>query len=111
MAATLLWLLASLLFRVYVVNFGNYEEAYGTLGAIILTLLWFYITALVMVVGAEFNAEIPSCNAVGAEPRAENHGTKKAPGPGCYRAIGMNSTGLEGFYVFRKNHTRPLFSV
>ena len=58
LTATVLWLLASLAFRFYVVNFGNYEEAYGTLGAIILTLLWFYITGLVMVVGAELNAEI-----------------------------------------------------
>ena len=71
LAATLLWLLASLVFRVYVVNFGNYEEAYGTLGAIILTLLWFYITALVMVVGAEFNAEIHR-----ATPWALNPGPK-----------------------------------
>ena len=39
-------------------NFGNYEEAYGTLGAIILTLLWFYITGLAMVIGAELSAEI-----------------------------------------------------
>ena len=44
LTATLLWLVASLAFRFYVVNFGNYEEAYGTLGAIILTLLWFYIS-------------------------------------------------------------------
>jgi membrane protein len=39
LTATLLWLAASLAFRVYVVNFGNYEEAYGTLGAIILVAL------------------------------------------------------------------------
>ncbi len=58
LAGTLLWLAASLAFRVYVVNFGNYEEAYGTLGAIILTLLWFYISGLAMVIGAELNAEI-----------------------------------------------------
>jgi membrane protein len=58
LTATVLWLLASLLFRFYAVNFGNYEEAYGTLGAIILTLLWLYITGLAMVVGAELNAEI-----------------------------------------------------
>jgi membrane protein len=58
LTATLLWLIASLAFRYYVINFGNYEEAYGTLGAIILTLLWFYITGLAMVIGAELNAEI-----------------------------------------------------
>ena len=71
LTATLLWLLASLAFRFYVVNFGNYEEAYGTLGAIILTLLWFYISALVMVLGAELNAEIHR-----ASPWALNPGPK-----------------------------------
>ena len=58
LVATVLWFLASLAFRYYVVNFGNYEEAYGTLGGIILTLLWFYITGLAMVIGAELSAEI-----------------------------------------------------
>jgi membrane protein len=71
LAATILWLLASLAFRFYVVNFGNYEEAYGTLGAIILTLLWFYITGLVMVIGAELNAEIER-----ASPWSKNPGPK-----------------------------------
>ena len=58
LTATMLWFLASLAFRFYVVNFGNYQDAYGTLGAIILTLLWFYITGLAMVAGAELSAEI-----------------------------------------------------
>lgn len=71
LAATLMWLLASLAFRFYVVNFGNYDEAYGTLGGIILTLLWFYITGLVMVIGAELNAEIER-----ASPWAQNPGPK-----------------------------------
>jgi membrane protein len=71
LVATVLWLLASLAFRFYVVNFGNYEQAYGTLGAIILTLLWFYITGLVMVLGAELNAEIEH-----ASPWGKNRGPK-----------------------------------
>lgn len=71
LTATVLWLLASLTFRVYVVRFADYEEAYGTLGAIILTLLWFYITGLAMVMGAELNAEIHR-----ASPWGRNSGPK-----------------------------------
>jgi len=68
LTATALWFLASVAFRYYVVNFGNYEEAYGTLGAIILTLLWFYITGLAMVIGAELSAEIHRVSPWGRNP-------------------------------------------
>jgi membrane protein len=78
--ATLLWLIASLGFRFYVVNFGNYEEAYGTLGGIILTLLWFYLTALVMVVGAEMNAEIHRASPWGRDPGPKVIGQRKRIG-------------------------------
>jgi membrane protein len=75
-AATLLWVASSLAFRLYVVNFGNYEEAYGTLGAIILTLLWFYITGFVMVIGAELNAEIEHASPWGKRPGEKEPGKK-----------------------------------
>ena len=80
LAATLLWLLASLVFRFYVVNVGNYDEAYGTLGAIILTLLWFYISGLVMVIGAELNAEIERASPWGRNPGPKIVGQKKRLG-------------------------------
>ena len=75
-----LWLVASLAFRFYVVHFGNFEEAYGTLGAIILTLLWFYITGLVMVVGAELSAEIEHASPWGKEPGEKVPGERKRIG-------------------------------
>jgi membrane protein len=62
------------------VNFGNYEEAYGTLGAIILTLLWFYITALAMVIGAELNAEIHRASPWGRNPGPKIMGERKRLG-------------------------------
>lgn len=52
------WLVASYLFSLYVSNFGTYNETYGSLGAIIVVLLWLFATALVILVGAEINAEI-----------------------------------------------------
>ena len=56
--ATVLWLAASGLFSWYVSNFGNYNETYGSVGAIIILLMWFLITAYVILLGAELNSEI-----------------------------------------------------
>jgi membrane protein len=57
-AATVLWLLASGLFSFYVANFGSYNETYGSIAAIVILLLWFYISAFVILIGAEMNAEM-----------------------------------------------------
>src|SRR3546814_687332 len=56
--ATLLWLLSSLLFSFYVSNFGSYNETFGSIGAVVVLLLWFYISALAVCIGAEVNAEL-----------------------------------------------------
>ena len=56
--ATLLWMVGSALFSVYVANFGNYSKSYGSLGAIILLLLWFYLSAFALILGAEINSEM-----------------------------------------------------
>jgi membrane protein len=55
---TLLWLLGSYLFSYYVQNFGNFNELYGSMGAFIILLMWFYITAYLILLGAQLNAEI-----------------------------------------------------
>jgi len=56
--ATLLWVAGSVGFSVYVTNFGSYNETYGTLGAVIVLLLWFFLTAFSIVLGAVLNAEM-----------------------------------------------------
>ena len=56
--AAVLWLAASLLFSFYVSNFGSYDAAYGSLGAVVVALMWFYISAFVILLGAELNAEL-----------------------------------------------------
>jgi membrane protein len=55
--ATVLWLLASLGFSVYVSTFGSYSETYGSLAGVVLLLLWLYIGAYVVLLGAEINSE------------------------------------------------------
>lgn len=55
-----LWLLATAGFRLYIANFGAYSDTYGALGAVIVLLLWLYVTAAVVLLGGEINSEIPS---------------------------------------------------
>jgi membrane protein len=55
--ATLLWLLASIGFSVYVSTFGNYAKTYGVFAGIIVLLFWLWITSYAILLGAEINAE------------------------------------------------------
>jgi membrane protein len=56
--ATLLWLAGSALFALYASNLGSYDRTYGSLGGVVVLMLWLYITALVIILGAELNAEL-----------------------------------------------------
>ena len=55
--ATAVWLVASLGFSVYVDNFGRYSRTYGALAGVAVLMLWMWITALIVLIGAEINAE------------------------------------------------------
>jgi membrane protein len=61
------WLIASLGLRVYLHYFNSYSVIYGSLGAVIILLTWFYTTGLMLLLGAEINSEI---EAAAAEVRA-----------------------------------------
>lgn len=50
------WQLVSLGFSLYVSNFGNYDSTYGSLGGIIVTLLWLQLTGMIILIGSEINA-------------------------------------------------------
>jgi membrane protein len=56
--ATVLWLIGSGLFSIYVQNFGSYNETYGSLGAVVILLMWFWLSAFIVLMGAELNAEM-----------------------------------------------------
>ncbi len=55
--ALALWIVASIALAVYVSNFGSYDKTYGTLGGVVVFLVWLWITNMAILLGAEFNAE------------------------------------------------------
>ena len=57
-AAAVLWILVTLLFRVYVANFGSYNATYGTIGGVIVLMTWMYLSMLVLLSGGELNSEL-----------------------------------------------------
>jgi membrane protein len=65
--AVILWIVASAAFAFYVANFGSYNETYGTLGGVIVFLVWLWISNIAVLLGAELNAELE----LQIEPRDE----------------------------------------
>jgi membrane protein len=70
LVAMLFWIGGSSLFSLFVSNFGHYNETYGSLGAVAVLLLWFWLNALTILVGAEVNSSFLSRN---EKPREEIH--------------------------------------
>jgi membrane protein len=56
--AVVLWIVASLLFGVYVANFGSYNKTYGSLGGVVAFLVWLWVSNLALLFGAELNSEL-----------------------------------------------------
>ncbi|HRK96587.1 MAG TPA: YihY/virulence factor BrkB family protein [Rhodospirillales bacterium] len=56
--ATILWVVGSVAFSFYVQNFASYNRTFGSLGAVVVLLMWFYLTAFIVCLGAELNAEL-----------------------------------------------------
>ncbi|HEV7860141.1 MAG TPA: YihY/virulence factor BrkB family protein [Pyrinomonadaceae bacterium] len=77
--AVVLWLLVSFAFRLYLNYFDSYSKTYGTLGAVIILMLWFYLTGAAILVGGEVNSEIENAEAKAGEPEAREKG-EQAPG-------------------------------
>jgi membrane protein len=54
--ATIGWIITSLGFSFYVSNFGNYTSTYGSIGGIIILMIWLYLSAFIILLGGEINA-------------------------------------------------------
>ena len=77
-----LWLLVSFGFRVYLQFFDSYSKTYGSLGAVIVLMLWLYFTGAAVLIGGEINSEIENAAAKKGEPEAKEKG-EKAPNEGA----------------------------
>jgi membrane protein len=84
--ATVLWITASLLFKLYVINFTNYEGTYGTVGGVIVVMLWFYMSGIAILLGAEFNSEIEHASPYGKAPGQKNADGRRMLGARAERA-------------------------
>jgi membrane protein len=62
-AAAVLWLVGSAGFSFYVARFSSYDKTYGSLGAVVILLMWFYVTTYIILAGAELNSEIEKVRA------------------------------------------------
>ena len=72
----LLWLIVSLAFRVYLHFFDSYSKTYGSLGAVIVLMLWLYFTGAAILFGGEINSEIENAAAEQGDPEAKEKGEK-----------------------------------
>ena len=78
---TVLWVLVTLIFRLYVQNFANYNKTYGTIGGVIMLLTWMWLSMLCVLVGGELAAEL-------------HHGTGALEGRRGVTLVGRIGTGL-----------------
>lgn len=70
-AALVSWMIVSIGFSFYVENFANYSVIYGTLGAVIVLLMWLYMTAVILILGAELNAALQMVRVASGTEREE----------------------------------------
>lgn len=75
-SATVLWLAGSALFSVYVGQFASYNRTYGTVGTVVVLLLWLFISALIVLLGAELNAAVEREAARVAAPARDQRGSE-----------------------------------
>ncbi len=88
--AAIVWLISSLLFSWYIANFGAYNATYGSLGAAVGMMMWMWISAIVILLGGELNAEIEHQTArdstVGSEKPLGRRGAVMADTVGAARS-------------------------
>jgi membrane protein len=81
-------LVTSLLFRIYIENFGNYAATYGSIGAIVVLMLWLYVAGLVLLIGSEINVAFEK-QVAGGERRG-NEGVREKEASSAPRSSGAS---------------------
>jgi len=93
--AVTLWLLVSFGFRAYLSYFNSYNATYGSLGAVIILMLWFYLTGAAILIGGEVNSEIELATTKGDSTSTEQLGADSSPAKSSSqpRAAGAKTPG------------------
>jgi membrane protein len=76
-ASVLLWIAVSIGLRLYLRYFNTYSTVYGTLGAVLILLLWIYLASVALLIGGELNSEIENAAARRGAPDAKRPGEKE----------------------------------
>ncbi len=107
--AALLWLALTIGFGIYVANFGNYNATYGSLGAVVVTLTWLYLSSYILIFGAELNSEFEHQTAQdttrGDAPIGDrgawvaDHVASDDPAPPAERNVTADSTGTRAAFA------------
>ncbi len=95
-AATVLWVVVSLAFKFYIAHFTNYNATYGAVGGVIVLLLWFYVSGLALLFGAELNAEIEHASPYGKGPGQKTQAGRRIIGRRAARAFEKLQRSLRG---------------
>jgi membrane protein len=74
------WIVMSLLFSYYINNFGSYNKTYGSIGAVIVLLLWLYLSGFIVLFGAVLNSVIEHASPQGKAPGEKVPGEHKKSG-------------------------------
>ena len=130
--ATVLWLVVSLAFKFYVARFTDYNASYGAVGGVMVLMLWFYVSGLAILVGAELNSEIEHSSPYGKAPEQKTAAGRRLlghlaelefqktqgaqpsavvlprPGPARPGRIFVRGRGPDGERVFSEDETRHL---
>jgi membrane protein len=83
--ATVVWILTSIGLRMYLHVAGSFNETYGAIGAVMVLLLWFHLTAVAILLGAELNSEIEHASPRGKDPGERKAGEKRRLGAAAQR--------------------------
>ena len=84
--ATAVWVVISLGFKYYLATLGTYTETYGAIGGVMVLMLWFYLSGIAILLGAELNAEIEHASPYGKDVGEKVPGQKKKIGIAAMRA-------------------------
>jgi membrane protein len=76
LVGVILWIVASVAFKIYLSFSNTYSATYGSIGAVIILMLWFYVSGLSLLIGGEINSEIEFAAAEHGDPQAKPRGAK-----------------------------------